>query len=277
MFDITDDPDKDLKLTKTLPDIESERQALERRVEVERLAQEKVEEERQCANDYVQSLITELPNFLKMTDRVDVDKALLKFASDFCAEVAEQQKRQETERDYIRVRGSSFVRSDSSSSGSTSMLILNADGVYVATYYTLLLNLKLIGSRYYENNGGRLPLTQKQFIEEIHDSGVLVYLSSTWLSELYKLIISCNILGESGYSTQDARVNNALVLMLTGEFFSEEPTGSIFLNEFFVTLVKPFEIVLSVTLHFEPLLGHSERHRKIELMKQMVSSLQFHV
>ena len=144
IYDITDDPDKDLKLTKTLPDIESERQALERRVEVERLAQEKVEEERQCANDYVQSLITELPNFLKMTDRVEVDKALLKFASDFCAEVAEQQKRQETEGDYRRGgRHASFARSDSSTS--TSMLILNADGVYIATYYTLLLNLKLIG------------------------------------------------------------------------------------------------------------------------------------
>ena len=88
-------------------------------------------------------------------------------------------------------------------------------------FWTSLLK----GSRYYENHGGRLPLTQKQFIEEIHDSGVLVYLSSTWLSELYKLIISCNILGESGYSTQDARVNNALVLMLTGENSQFFPFG----------------------------------------------------
>ncbi|XP_063717969.1 brefeldin A-inhibited guanine nucleotide-exchange protein 3-like isoform X3 [Symsagittifera roscoffensis] len=213
VFDITDDPEQGLKLTKTLPDIESERQALERRVEVERLAQEKVEEERQCANDYLQHLISELPNFLRITDRFQLDQALLKFASDFCAEVAEHQ-RQQSKPSFL-LRGPGLERSDSVQSNNNSMLILNADGVYIATYYTLLLNLKLIGSHYYENNGGRLPLTQKQFIEEIHDSGVLVYLSSTWLSELYKLIISCDILGEGGYTTQDPRVNNALILMLT--------------------------------------------------------------
>ncbi|XP_075241169.1 brefeldin A-inhibited guanine nucleotide-exchange protein 3-like isoform X3 [Convolutriloba macropyga] len=216
MFDITDDPEQGVKLTKTLPDIESERQALERRVEVERLAQEKVEEERQCANDYVQHLISELPSLLRVTERIEVDHLLLKFASDFCAEVAEQQKQSKSSY-LLRGPNESLERSDSSNSNSSnnSMLILNADGVYIATYYTLLLNLKLIGSRYYENNGGRLPLTQKQFIEEVHESGVLVYLSSTWLSELYKLIISCNILGEGGYTTQDPRVNNALIMMLT--------------------------------------------------------------
>jgi hypothetical protein len=119
---------------------------------------------------------------------------------------------------------------------------MNADGIYLATYAALLLNLKLIRINYYHDedrqipvsevcliastrnpsnsNASRLPVTpvfafKEQFVEEVHGSGVLVYLSATWLSELYQQVLACNLLEKCGYNPSSTE-NNALVNVLTG-------------------------------------------------------------
>ena len=43
--------------------------------------------------------------------------------------------------------------------------VINADGIYVAVYFGLLLNLKLIRSDHYESPG-QLPLTKVRTEEE---------------------------------------------------------------------------------------------------------------
>lgn len=57
---------------------------------------------------------------------------------------------------------------------------------------------------------------QEQFVEEVHGSGVLVYLSATWLSELYQQVLACNLMEKCGYSP-NTKENNALVNVLTGK------------------------------------------------------------
>lgn len=52
-------------------------------------------------------------------------------------------------------------------------------------------------------------------MEEVHGSGVLVYLSATWLSELYQQVLACNLLEKCGYNPNSTE-NNALVNVLTG-------------------------------------------------------------
>jgi len=52
-------------------------------------------------------------------------------------------------------------------------------------------------------------------VEEVHGSGVLVYLSATWLSELYQQVLACNLLEKCGYNPSSTE-NNALVNVLTG-------------------------------------------------------------
>lgn len=52
-------------------------------------------------------------------------------------------------------------------------------------------------------------------MEEVHGSGVLVYLSATWLSELYQQVLACNLLEKCGYNPSSTE-NNALVNVLTG-------------------------------------------------------------
>lgn len=54
---------------------------------------------------------------------------------------------------------------------------------------------------------------KEQFVEEVHGSGVLVYLSATWLSELYQQILACNLLEKCGYDPSSSE-NNALVNVL---------------------------------------------------------------
>lgn len=56
---------------------------------------------------------------------------------------------------------------------------------------------------------------KEQFVEEVHGSGVLVYLSATWLSELYQQVLACNLLEKCGYNPSSTE-NNALVNVLTG-------------------------------------------------------------
>jgi len=56
---------------------------------------------------------------------------------------------------------------------------------------------------------------KERFVEEVHGSGVLVYLSATWLSELYQQVLACNLLEKCGYNPSSTE-NNALVNVLTG-------------------------------------------------------------
>lgn len=63
-----------------------------------------------------------------------------------------------------------------------------------------------------------IPLSEDEFVEEVHGSGVLVYLSATWLCEVYQQVITTSILEVGGYEPS-AQEHNALVNLLIGALF----------------------------------------------------------
>ncbi|XP_025156562.1 brefeldin A-inhibited guanine nucleotide-exchange protein 3 isoform X2 [Harpegnathos saltator] len=161
-----------------------------------------VDVERHNARRFVRTLRSDLiPMALTLRSNIEVDEALQNFASEYCQGVfAAQQKMQE--------------QSDASTDSCALITIMNADGIYLATYAALLLNLKLIRINYYHEEARQVPVSEEQFVEEVHGSGVLVYLSATWLSELYQQVLACNLLERCGYNPSSTE-NNALVNVLT--------------------------------------------------------------
>lgn len=97
---------------------------------------------------------------------------------------------------------------------------MNADAIYLATYSALLLNYKLIQLGYYnpeKKMSVKIPLTEDEFVDEVHGSGVLVYLSATWLSELYQNVLAISLLEEAGYNPNNGQ-QYALINLLTGKW-----------------------------------------------------------
>ncbi|XP_071578313.1 brefeldin A-inhibited guanine nucleotide-exchange protein 3 isoform X1 [Temnothorax nylanderi] len=161
-----------------------------------------VDVERHNARRFVRTLRSDLiPMVLTLRSNIEVDEALQNFASEYCQGVfVAQQKIQE--------------QTDTSTDSCALITIMNADGIYLATYAALLLNLKLIQINYYHEEGRQIPISEERFVEEVHGSGVLVYLSATWLSELYQQVLACNLLEKCGYNPSSTE-NNALVNVLT--------------------------------------------------------------
>nr|XP_034180603.1 brefeldin A-inhibited guanine nucleotide-exchange protein 3 isoform X1 [Osmia lignaria]XP_034180604.1 brefeldin A-inhibited guanine nucleotide-exchange protein 3 isoform X1 [Osmia lignaria] len=161
-----------------------------------------VDVERHNARKFVKTLKSDLiPMVLSLRSNIEVDDALQNFASEYCQGVfAAQQKIQE--------------QTDTSTDSCALITIMNADGIYLATYAALLLNLKLIRINYYNEESRQVPISEEQFVEEVHGSGVLVYLSATWLSELYQQVLASNLLEKCGYNPHDTE-NSALINVLT--------------------------------------------------------------
>ncbi|XP_012270259.1 brefeldin A-inhibited guanine nucleotide-exchange protein 3 [Orussus abietinus] len=161
-----------------------------------------VDVEKYNARVFVKILKSRLiPTVLNLRTNIEVDEVLQNFASNYCDGMfTEQQAMKEA---------NSGVNSDSAL-----VTIMNADGIYLATYAALLLNLKLIKRGYYTDESHQVPISEEQFVEEVHGSGVLVYLSATWLSELYQQVLASNLLEKCGYDPNSTE-NSALVNVLT--------------------------------------------------------------
>ncbi|XP_076182641.1 brefeldin A-inhibited guanine nucleotide-exchange protein 3 isoform X2 [Ptiloglossa arizonensis] len=157
-----------------------------------------VDLERHNARKFVRTLKSDvIPMVLSLRSNIEVDEALQNFASEYCQA---QQKIQE--------------QTDISTDSCALITIMNADGIYLATYAALLLNLKLIRINYYHEDSRQVPISEEQFVEEVHGSGVLVYLSATWLSELYQQVLASNLLEKCGYNPRYTE-NSALINVLT--------------------------------------------------------------
>ena len=69
---------------------------------------------------------------------------------------------------------------------------MNADGIYLTTYRVVHLNVKLKREGHYAlGEEDRFPsISEKEFLESILESGILIYLSSTWLKEVYSIVVT---------------------------------------------------------------------------------------
>ncbi|XP_041981779.1 brefeldin A-inhibited guanine nucleotide-exchange protein 3 [Aricia agestis] len=129
-----------------------------------------VDLERHNARQFVKTLqVSLLPRLLVLRTCIEIDESMQEFASKCCQHNASQPP--------------------------ATACIMNADGVYLATYAALLLTLKQRRARYYtDDDKNQVPLTEDQFVDEVQNSGVLVYLSATWLRELYQQVLATDLL-----------------------------------------------------------------------------------
>ncbi|XP_021695176.1 brefeldin A-inhibited guanine nucleotide-exchange protein 3 [Aedes aegypti] len=128
--------------------------------------------DRHHAREFAKVLTGDLvPNLLKLKVSVEVDEAIQEFASSVC----QQNSLNYSDYDY-------------------NLTALNADGIYLATYSALLLALQLMKAGHYDEGHEPIliPLSEQQFVTSVQNAGVLVYLSSAWLRELYQSILASN-------------------------------------------------------------------------------------
>uniref|UniRef100_A0A674CMN6 ARFGEF family member 3 n=1 Tax=Salmo trutta TaxID=8032 RepID=A0A674CMN6_SALTR len=159
------------------------------------------EADQQSARLFVQSLAGLLPRLLGMHSTTDVDTSLQNFSSTFC---------------------SSGIHSPGyeGSENLNCQALMNADGLYLVSYYALLLSLKLCCQDYYRRRPMPVlvmipPGFMKEFVGLIQSSGVLVVLSQAWIEELYLKVLDRNLLGEAGYWGSPEEHTLPLITMLT--------------------------------------------------------------
>uniref|UniRef100_A0A665VL75 ARFGEF family member 3 n=1 Tax=Echeneis naucrates TaxID=173247 RepID=A0A665VL75_ECHNA len=148
------------------------------------------EADQQSARLFVQSLVVLLPRLLGLATATEVDLSLQNFSSTFCG-----------------IHSPGFEAGDTLSCQS----LMNADGLYLVSYYALLLNLKLCCCDHYR----RRSLAPKEFVRLIQSSGVLVVLSQAWIEELYHQVLERNLLAEAGYWGSPDDHTLPLITMLT--------------------------------------------------------------
>ncbi|XP_024084809.1 brefeldin A-inhibited guanine nucleotide-exchange protein 3 isoform X1 [Cimex lectularius] len=148
--------------------------------------------DRDNARHFIETLREFLPTLLPLKYSIEIDDAIQKFASNYC-----QVKNTDLE-----------------------SAIVNANGIYLATYSALSLNLKLINVGYYNHTSDDIPMTEEQFVSEVEEIGVLVYLSSRWLCEVYQQILCTDLLTSAGCETNISIFN--LLSDLGGIYFESE-------------------------------------------------------
>ncbi|XP_013879704.1 brefeldin A-inhibited guanine nucleotide-exchange protein 3 isoform X2 [Austrofundulus limnaeus] len=158
------------------------------------------EADQQSARLFVQSLAALLPRLLGLATASEVDLSLQNFSSTFCSGLQTG-----------GIHSPGFEGGDSLSCQS----LMNADGLYLVSYYALLLNLKLCCCDYYRCRELPLILNLKEFVHLIQSSGVLVVLSQAWIEELYNQVLEHNLLAEAGYWGSPKDHSLPLITMLT--------------------------------------------------------------
>lgn len=150
------------------------------------------ESDRKHAKEFAKILGSQLvPCLLKFHSSIEIDAEIQEFSSRIC----QQNCMEVSDFDY-------------------NLTVINADGIYLSVYSTFLLSLQLMRIGHYDKSKVRklekgfdlpllqscitlqgqvvIPLTEQQFVNSVQSAGVLVYLSSAWLRELYQCILATN-------------------------------------------------------------------------------------
>ncbi|XP_028982911.1 brefeldin A-inhibited guanine nucleotide-exchange protein 3 [Betta splendens] len=158
------------------------------------------EADQHSARLFVQALAALLPRLLALPTASEVDAALQSFSSSFCSGLQAG-----------GVHSPGFEAGDTLSCQS----LMNADGLYLVSYYALLLNLKLCCCDFYRRRTLTPALSPKDFVRLSQSSGLRVVLSEAWMEELYQQVLERSLLADAGYwgSPEDRAL--PLITMLT--------------------------------------------------------------
>ncbi|RWS16722.1 brefeldin A-inhibited guanine nucleotide-exchange protein 3-like protein [Dinothrombium tinctorium] len=139
--------------------------------------------DRENARHFYYTFKSHLHDIVLLRTAVEVDCTLQKFASQFSNDLWESQS------EIIASKAKkTIVKSEQH------YIIINSDGLYLAMYSGLVLSLKLQNIHYYDDpNNIDVPISEQEFVNEVQKSGVLIYISATWLREFYQMILKNNI------------------------------------------------------------------------------------
>ncbi|CAO1381482.1 unnamed protein product, partial [Diamesa tonsa] len=130
------------------------------------------ETDRKHAKEFAKILASQLvPKLLSFRTSMEIDECIQEFSSNIC----HQNSMNVSDFDY-------------------NLTNINADGIYLTTYSAFLLALQLMRIGHYDKTDGQIliPLSEQQFVTSVQNAGVLVYLTSAWLRELYQSILATN-------------------------------------------------------------------------------------
>ncbi|KAK3577451.1 hypothetical protein CHS0354_032302 [Potamilus streckersoni] len=153
--------------------------------------------EKQNALDFVKALLDTVPNLMELADINDVDRALQQFSSNCVALICGQ--------------FSGDARSYPMNA------ILNGDGVYITSVAALSLSLKLQKLNFYATGDRSLiKVTENEFLDSILGSGMLLYVSQNWLTEVYRAILDTDLLSAASAQVVSGTQldHSALITML---------------------------------------------------------------
>ncbi|OQV24338.1 Brefeldin A-inhibited guanine nucleotide-exchange protein 3 [Hypsibius exemplaris] len=129
-------------------------------------------DEQDSANRFIAKLVDAIPQLLHKISTIEVDEAMQQFASEFC----------EDEKNIFN-----------------GIPYLNADGVYVAAYQLLRFTVRARDMRYFTRRSHRpdlIPMSEKEFVSGVLGCGLLVYMSSGWIRQVYRVVVEKDLLSE---------------------------------------------------------------------------------
>ncbi|KAL5108045.1 Brefeldin A-inhibited guanine nucleotide-exchange protein 3 [Taenia crassiceps] len=153
-----------------------------------------LEVDRWAAHDYLLSLMKTIPNLLEAQSIIEVDNLLLEFSSAYCKE------RRSSVSDSVACLMDFTDLPDDVHVCDVNSTLLNADAVYATTIGALTLNYRLLQAGFYSNrNKAEVEvMSETEFLDSILGTGLMLYVSETWLSQVYRGIRHQDLLSTSG-------------------------------------------------------------------------------
>ncbi|VDM19097.1 unnamed protein product [Hydatigera taeniaeformis] len=153
-----------------------------------------LEVDRWAAHDYLLSLMKIIPNLLEARSIMEVDNLLLEFSSDYCKE------RRLNVADSVVCSVDFTDRVDDVHLLDIDSTLLNADAVYATTIGALALNYRLLQAGFYSNQykAEVVVMSETEFLDSILGTGLMLYISETWLSQVYRGIRHQDLLSACG-------------------------------------------------------------------------------
>ncbi|TGZ68340.1 hypothetical protein CRM22_004312 [Opisthorchis felineus] len=148
------------------------------------------EQDHQLAQEYMAALERLLPSLLLLGTVTELDQVIQGFSSGFCAQLVSKRH------DSISLFPTHSCARDVQNP------VMNADAIYVTTYATLSLNLRLLLCDFYKKSSELISLevSQEAFINSVLEHKLLVFLPAGFLVQVFQMVTTHNYLGFAGFN-----------------------------------------------------------------------------
>ncbi|GAA50088.1 brefeldin A-inhibited guanine nucleotide-exchange protein 3 [Clonorchis sinensis] len=148
------------------------------------------EQDHQLAQEYIAALERLIPSLLLIGNLTELDQVIQGFSSGFCAQLVS--KRHDSTSLFPTHPCARDVQNP----------VMNADAIYVTTYATLSLNLRLLLCDFYKKPSELMSLevSQESFVNSVLEHKLLVFLPAGFLVRVFQMVTAHNYLGSAGFN-----------------------------------------------------------------------------